>query len=305
MIVTDENITNAGLLRWPMRLFNNRELLGSLKFVAKWSLWNNQSNIWLLHHTSRQFHNTVVLLPSYHELSMSIYPTFLYFSMLFSTSIQNVSVLWGDMCKTTGYPFSAKVESKDQKSCQLPPEKHHEQYLHKSLEVCPPPTTWKKIVRFSKIQELDLYQLIFQSWNTKKGQISKKTMQIIGAKPVVSCKQRLVCFLRWKNRLLFRSFQPLAKGQKFNDKTMMVSVIGERMIDKRINAIARILSVWHQDSKIKIRIMIEMTQWWQRINIFKIKLLSSCDAHEGTVVNFVMFLTFCKIVQPSPGVSLV
>ena len=93
---------------------------------------------------------------------------------------------------------------------------------------------------------------------------------------------------------------PFAKGQKFHDKTMMVSVIGEKMIDKRINAIARILSVWHHDSWIKIRIMIDMTEWWQKMNmIVKIELSSSSDAHEGTVVNLVMFLIVCKIVQTS------
>jgi len=32
----------------------------------------------------------------------------------------------------------------------------------------------------------------------------------------------------------------LLRRQKFHDTTMMVSVIGEKMIDKRINAIARI-----------------------------------------------------------------
>ena len=64
-------------------------------------------------------------------------------------------------------------------------------------------------------------------------------MPKIGAKPVVSCFPRQpMHFLALKT-----ACQLLAKGQKFHDTTMMVSVIGEKMIDKRINAIARILSV--------------------------------------------------------------
>lgn len=106
---------------------------------------------------------------------------------------------------------------------------------------------------------------------------------------------------------LISACQRLAKGQKFHDTTMMVSVIGEKMIDKRINAIARILSVWHHDSWIKIRIMMEMTQWWQKnedvSNMSKLNNLyivpfdayfrHSCELGDAPS-------TFCKIVQTSP-----
>lgn len=86
--------------------------------------------------------------------------------------------------------------------------------------------------------------------------------------PKKSCHKNLgkaYSFLFFQGcQCIFCRWKPFAKGQKFHDTTMMVSVIGEKMIDKRINAIARILSVWHHDSWIKIRIMIEMTQWWQK-----------------------------------------